>query len=369
MNDAQRIKAVYNFERIDHLPRIELGIWNETKKRWLEEGWNGDESIFKYDKSNGFVNPPLDLGCCDAPIYPPFSEELLKTTDKYEFIQLRTGEVRMYPIGQRYGFNFIFVRAPVRTKDDWYKIIKPRLNPELPERWTEYERSIMTIKRKVDIGEALQSVNIIGGYMYLRSLCGPQKLLYMFYDFPELLHDMMNTWLHFNIYSLLRIQDSIPIFRLLMIEDIAYKTGPLISPRLVEEFLLPYYTKLIQTLKSRQKEIMHVELDCDGNPEILLPLYIKSGFTAWMPCEVIAGCDPVVFAQKFPELVITGGIDKFIFSRDIDSIRRELDRIIPFMKKRGGYIPACDGDVPDNVPLRNYLFYREYITNIDGFDN
>jgi uroporphyrinogen decarboxylase len=49
-----------------------------------------------------------------------------------------------------------------------------------------------------------------------------------------------------------------------------------------------------------------------------------------------------------------------------DAIKRELDRILPFMKERGGYIPTCDHGVPDNVPFENYLFYREYITSIDS---
>jgi hypothetical protein len=365
MNDVQRIKAIYNFEKVDHLPRIEFGIWEETKKRWMNEGWNGDQSVFKFDKSNGMIYQPVDLGGVDAPIVPPFEEIVLETTDKYEIVQLKTGEVRMYPIGQRHGFNFVFVRAPVRSEDDWYGMIKPRLSPETPQRWTEFTEKMLEIKSTIDSGEACMSTVIIGGYMYLRSLCGPQKLLYMFYDFPELLHDMMETWLKFNIYSLSKIQDATPIFRLYMAEDIAFKTGPLISPKLVEEFLIPYYNQLINTLRSRQKERLHFELDCDGNPEILLPLYIKSGFTAWSPCEIVAGCDPVRIAKKFPELVISGGINKLILAKDKDSIKRELDRIIPFMKTRGGYIPTCDGEVPDNVPFENYLFYREYITSMD----
>jgi hypothetical protein len=50
-------------------------------------------------------------------------------------------------------------------------------------------------------------------------------------------------------------------------------------------------------------------VDTDGNPGALLPLYIQCGFTAWSPCEVAAGCDPVEMARKYPELVILGGFD------------------------------------------------------------
>ena len=36
---------------------------------------------------------------------------------------------------------------------------------------------------------------LVGGYMYLRSLMGPEAVMYVFYDNPELVHDCMKTWL------------------------------------------------------------------------------------------------------------------------------------------------------------------------------
>ena len=37
--------------------------------------------------------------------------------------------------------------------------------------------------------------NVIGAYMYLRSLLGPEGALYAFIDQPELIHDCMQSWL------------------------------------------------------------------------------------------------------------------------------------------------------------------------------
>lgn len=191
--------------------------------------------------------------------------------------------------------------------------------------------------------------------------------LYAFYDEPEMIHDMMKTWLNLQVTCLTREQERIPYFKLFMGEDIAFKTGPLISPQMTEEFLMPYYSELIQTLRGRQKEFMHVELDTDGNPDVLLPLYIKSGVTSWSPCEVAAGCDVVELGKKYPELILTGGIDKRILAEGKEAIKRELDRIIPFMKERGGYIPTCDHGVPNDVSFENYLFYRKSLTSMDSF--
>lgn len=365
VNDAQRIKAVYNFEKVDHLPRREFYIWEETKERWKAEGWDGDISAFKFDASTGLVGLPVNLGWVDAPVVPPFNEEVVEVTDKYEYVRFSTGEIRMYPIGKRHGVMPMFSRAPVESKKDWEKVIKTRLDPDTPERWTGFEEKMKKIKDVVSRGERLLDAGIIGGYMYLRSLMGPENVLYVFYDDPDLVHDMMQTWLKLMVTCLTKVQDHVQFFKLFLAEDISFKTGPLISPQMVEEFLMPYYRELIQTLRTRQKEFLHVEIDTDGNPDVLLPIYIKNGFTAWSPCEVAAGCDPVEMAKKYPNLVICGGIDKRILAEGKDAIRREIDRIVPFMRERGGYIPTCDHGVPDDVSFENYLFYREYITSID----
>ncbi len=56
---------------------------------------------------------------------------------------------------------------------------------------------------------------------------------------------------------------------------------------------------------------------------------------------------------------MSGGIDKRILAKGKDAIDRYMDHILPVMKKRGGYIPTCDHDVPEEVTYENYLYYRK----------
>ena len=42
-----------------------------------------------------------------------------------------------------------------------------------------------------------------------------------------------------------------------------------------------------------------------------------------------------------------------------DDIKRHLESIMPFMRKRGGYIPTCDHGVPEEVSFENYMLYRK----------
>jgi uroporphyrinogen-III decarboxylase len=57
--------------------------------------------------------------------------------------------------------------------------------------------------------------------------------------------------------------------------------------------------------------------------------------------------------------VMFGGIDKRVLAGSKEGIEKELLRILPVMRERGGYIPTCDHGVPEEVSYENYLYYRK----------
>ena len=77
------------------------------------------------------------------------------------------------------------------------------------------------------------------------------------------------------------------------------------------------------------------------------------------PFEVAAGCDVVEIGKKYPDLIMTGGIDKRVLAKGKEAIDKHLDYILPTMKKRGGYYPTCDHGVPKEVDYDDYLYYRK----------
>lgn len=68
---------------------------------------------------------------------------------------------------------------------------------------------------------------------------------------------------------------------------------------------------------------------------------------------------PLIFPKQYPDLVMTGGIDKRVLAESKDAIDKHLEYILPAMRKRGGYIPTCDHGVPAEVTLENYIHYRK----------
>ena len=198
------------------------------------------------------------------------------------------------------------------------------------------------------------SANVIGGYMYLRSLVGPEGVLYAFYDMPEVLHDCMKTWLEHIDGILARYQEHLTLDEVFLAEDICYNHGPLISPDLMREFLFPYYRQLIANVKARQidrSRHLYVQIDTDGFSDPIVELYRDAiGMEMLSPFEVASGCDVVEAGRRWPELTISGGIDKRILAKSTDDIDRMLEGILPVMRERGGYIPTCDHGVPPEVP-------------------
>jgi uroporphyrinogen decarboxylase len=172
----------------------------------------------------------------------------------------------------------------------------------------------------------------------------------------------MKTWFELADKIIAGHQKYLTLDEFFIAEDICYKGGPLISPDMMREFLFPYYQQIINNIKSRQidkSRRLHIQVDTDGNAYPVIDVYKEIGMDYMSPFEVASGCDVVEVAKKYPDLRIRGGIDKRILASGKDAIDREIDRIMPFMKKRGGYIPSSDHGVPAEVDFNDYLHYRK----------
>ena len=183
--------------------------------------------------------------------------------------------------------------------------------------------------------------------MYLRSLIGPLRLPFLFYDDPELIHDCMRTWLELADAVIARHQEHVTLDELFLAEDSCYNHGLLLSPDMMREFL--------------------IQVDTDGFADPVIPIYRKEiGMDVMSPFEVAAGCDVVRAGREYPGLAIFGGIDKRVLARSIHDIDRYLERVLPPLRARGGYIPTCDHGVPAEVPYANYLHYRRRCVELGG---
>ena len=76
--------------------------------------------------------------------------------------------------------------------------------------------------------------------------------------------------------------------------------------------------------------------------------------------------DVVELGEQYPWMVMSGGIDKRLLAKGKKDIDEMVERILPAMRNRGGYIPTCDHGVPTEVSLENYLHYRKRCIELGG---
>lgn len=301
------------------------------------------------------------LGWCEAGFLPIFEEKVLEDRGDYELVQDFAGRAVLCFKGRRNGFMPEYVDHPVKDMRTWEELCLWRMDPDSPERQRAMDEYLPGIIEKAGQGMFIGQ-QVVGGYMYLRSLIGPEQLLYKFYDDPGLIHACMQQWFKLADSVIERHQKVLSIDELFIGEDICYNHGPLISPDMMREFLLPYYQQLLTNMRRRRidkSRPIGFQVDTDGFCEPVIDLYRELGMTHMSPFEVAAGCDVRRTGDAYPDLRISGGVDKRILAQGPAAIDRMIDSIFPVMQKRGGFLPTCDHGVPEEVSLKNYLHFRK----------
>ncbi|MEI6602243.1 MAG: uroporphyrinogen decarboxylase family protein [Clostridia bacterium] len=357
---ARRHRDFYEMKPGASIIQREFGFY--SLERWIAEGHIRQDTniheIFGFEE-NG-IERLGDLGWTEAEFYPRFESKWVEDRGDHEVILDEAGRHVLYFKGRRSGFMPEYLEHPVKDWKTWKEDCKWRLDPTTPGRFAAIEQSLPIAKAGAAQGKIVQQ-GLIGGYMYLRSLIGPLELLYKFYDEPKLIHDCMKTWFELADAIIAKRQEALTIDEIFFGEDICYNHGSLISPEMMREFLLPYYQQLITNLRKRQidkNRHLYIQVDTDGFCDPVISIYKEIGMDIMSPFEVASGCDVVRTGKEYPELRMTGGFDKRIIAESKDAIDREIERILPLMKARGGYIPTCDHGVPEEVSFENYVHFR-----------
>jgi uroporphyrinogen decarboxylase len=209
---------------------------------------------------------------------------------------------------------------------------------------------------------------LLEGYFgVLREWTGVERLLYMFYDDPGLVEDMMDHVLYLDLEIAKWVVKDLRIDVVRFWEDMAFKSGTLISPDMIRKYMLPRYRQITDFLHSQGIDILHA--DSDGNIDELIPLWLEVGVNFPCPLEVAAGMDAVALRKKYGKDIILGGnIDKRVFARGKDAIKKEVMSKVPYLVESGGYFPSLDHAVPPDISLDGFRYYIDLLREIAGKD-
>jgi uroporphyrinogen decarboxylase len=380
MTPRERFRAVMHFRKPDRLPLYEwVAIPDQTMLRWIKEGlplenvMDQDElfvagellsitcyRLFSYHQPKyfKFLDRTEEITIDFGPI-PRLGYRILEESERYKILIDPGGIKKKIMTDRQFGMPQ-FLEYPVKNRADWENI-KERFNPadsrRYPLNWSDemieyYKMSDYPIR-----------IRVPGFFGFGRQLMGLVSWLLTFYKDPDLVKDMEEFWANFLIETLRDAVETLKseIDLVSIWEDMAYKNGPLMSPKQFREFMLPSYKKLTSFLRKNGIDVILV--DTDGDARLLIPLLLEGGVNGIYPLEVQAGMDAVALRKEYGKrLLLIGNIDKRAIAKGKEAIEREIKSKLPYLKEEGGYIPSLDHEVPPDIPYQNYMYYLEFIS-------
>ena len=236
-----------------------------------------------------------------------------------------------------------------------YDQLLPQLYPDPPQYFGEdWPQKVA----EQESGEAVVWITLEGFFWWPRVLFGIEPHLFAFYDQPELMHRINNDLVAYQLRCIDFFCDNfcVPDF-MTFAEDMSYNHGPMISKELFDEFMAPYYKRVIPKLN--ELGITPI-IDSDGDVEPLISWFEGIGLEGILPLERMAGVDVNRIRAKHPDFKLIGGFDKTIMHRGEDAVRAEFERILSAMRT-GYFIPSVDHQTPPGVSMEQYRMYIELL--------
>lgn len=360
MNARERWNRVMRFQPVDYVPDEEFGYWTDTLTAWHAQGlpaWVDDNA--KADRFFGFSrrdHAPVGIG-----LMPGFVQRVLEETDRHRIIVDGAG---VKCIVNKDGSSSIpkYLEFPIRDRATW-EAFRRRLDPETPGRRPAPERweALKAAWRQRDYPLGISVGSLFG---WIRNWMGFEGVTVMLYDDPGLVEEIVEHIAAFVLRVVERAVREVDFDFGSMWEDMCFNHGPIISPAMFERYLVPRYRRITDFLKQHGAEVVYV--DCDGNINELVPLWLKGGVNTMFPVEVGGGSDPRAIRERYGDRVrLMGGVDKHALIAGRKAILAELKRVEP-LAQMGGYIPHVDHRVPPDVTYENYLYYLDAKRDLFG---
>lgn len=131
-------------------------------------------------------------------------------------------------------------------------------------------------------------------------------------------------------------------------DDAAHTEGPMVSPRMWREFVLPLHRRIVDA--TTVPVIWHSE----RNVGALLPMAIEAGFAGFHGLEPAAGMGLAQAKEEFgQDLVLVGNVDvRALCKGDLTTVRMEVDRCLREGAPGGGYMIATCNSIFDGMDAR-----------------
>ncbi|MCX7014464.1 MAG: hypothetical protein NTW86_18260 [Candidatus Sumerlaeota bacterium] len=384
MTHREAAMRILHYESADHAPVVHFGFLAETLNKWAREGHiTRDEARAYADgtPAGEALGRKIGFDLCWHTLFSP--QTSLAPAFQRRVIEERPDGSRTIMNGE--GVTILEVPGAGSIQPDVDHLLKDRAA------WEEHYKPRLRFsadrvrKAKVRVGDQMVPFDE-GGAEFLREgerdyplglFCGSlygrirnwltlEGSVYLLADDEPLLDEMIETAAEVCHRCVKTALESGAKFDFAHFwEDICYRSGPLISPRVFEAKIGPHYRRITDLV--HQYGIDIVSLDCDGKIDALIPTWIGNGVNTMFPIEVgvwDASIEPWR-KQYGRELRGVGGMNKKIFARDHATIDAEIERLRRLVDL-GGFLPCPDHRIAGDAEWDNVRYYCDRMHEVFG---
>lgn len=278
--------------------------------------------------------------------------------DTTERLVQRRGDGTVEMIQKTGDYNRHDIEWPIKTMDDWREYKARHLQADDPSRFPANWAELVQEYRGRDYPLQLTHRGVYG---FARNRMGDENMAYAFYDQPELMHDLMDSYTDMCLEVWGEMVAEVEFDLIECWEDMAYRSGSLISPKTFREFMTPNYRRIREFAEAHKIPIVLV--DSDGYIEDLCEVMYEAGVNAMYPFEVQSNNDVARVRERFPGMGCVGGLNKQVMAEGKEAIDREMDRARGLIEL-GRFIPGPDHFVLSDVTFASYRYFMEQLREV-----
>ena len=384
MNNRQRILAVLNYQPYDRLPIVHFGFLDETLERWENEGhinraelphiYDGSPSEQKLTEMLGFDCNYHNVFSPSVRLEPPFESKVLEYLPG-GYRKVLNGDGGIVLDSDDNSSIPGAVDHILKGRAEWDGIFLEKLQ-YFDDRVTRAWVNCGGVMKRFDQGGRDYLINPdrqthillhCGSLMgVLRDYVGIEHLSYLPGDDDVLFDEMIevNADLCYRCTET-ALASGVTFDIGHFWEDICYKSGPLVNPKMFYNKIGPHYRRITDLLHRYGVDL--VSLDCDGKIDMLVPAFIENGVNVMFPIEVGTwGANLRPWREKYGKQIRgVGGMAKRVFGFEREDVDAEIERLKQLVDM-GGFLPCPDHRIAPDAKWENVQYYCDELRRIFG---
>lgn len=322
MNSYERVMTAFAHKEADRVPITEFGV-NELV--WREFGVN---SLYEFQKKADYdlINVRIK--------YRAIEDDGLHYTDEWGVGFKRNKEATGHAVAH-----------PIKTPDDIGKLVLPSTDD--PYHFAHLEQAVQEFKGKKAISFSTRAM-----FLWAVELCGMDNFLMMMFTEPEFVEEMLDKIVD-NQIELARNALKLGADFIVDTDDYAFNSGPLFSPDMFEDMIVPRLTKFTDAVHAAGgKLIKHT----DGNVNKILPHIVSCGVDAYHSIDPMAHMDLENVKKLYGDkITLFGNVDcgNLLSFGTTEDVRQAVRNCIKVAGKGGGYIMASSNTIPASAKPEN----------------